>query len=269
MKHNKIKNTGIIFEILCRKITNETLNPDSKQPAIKLVKRFFKKQSNLLSELLLYRQLSVNSDINNISELVDLVAADRKKISNDALNSEKFQLIKEIKRNYDIKEFFESRVDNYRLFASIYNLFDANNSVSFLKSKERIVEEYNTIKSVIVENDELDSLPSDLKKMTFKIIVEKFNNKYRNLLPPQKILLSKFINDDITTKSFKTYIVTECSILQKKLNDRVKIEKNDVLKIKLNEISSLLNIIITDTSNPKEDHISSLLKYYELVEELK
>ena len=40
IKHNKYKNTGILFELLVRKITADTMsNHDSK--AVNLIKKFF------------------------------------------------------------------------------------------------------------------------------------------------------------------------------------------------------------------------------------
>ena len=57
LKHSKIKNTGILFELLTRQITADVLNgKDSK--SVELVKKFFNENAPLGKELQLYRLLS-------------------------------------------------------------------------------------------------------------------------------------------------------------------------------------------------------------------
>lgn len=272
MKHNKLKNTGILFEILCKKIMHETLNPSMPQVAIQIVKKHFNVASNLLAELKLYQQLNQHDSKIDVDELMSLVLEGRRKINGRALNEEKYNLIKTIKKKYDINEFYRSRISSYKLLASIYNLFEnepTSNPSSYLKNKQFISEslkgqtinEINELETQILQQD------PDIRKLSFKIIVEKFNSKYKNLSVRQQKLLSKYINEDSQTASFKDYILKECNYISKQLNIKVKAVEDPIQKIKVKEVIKLLeHIIISDKI--KEDHLSSMLKYYELIEKL-
>ena len=57
LKHSKIKNTGILFELLTRQITVDILN-DTKNPnSVRLMKKYFSKDTSLGKELELYHLL--------------------------------------------------------------------------------------------------------------------------------------------------------------------------------------------------------------------
>ena len=53
-KHSKVKNTGILFELLVRQITSDTLNNVSQPPAVAIIKEHFNKNTALRKELYLY-----------------------------------------------------------------------------------------------------------------------------------------------------------------------------------------------------------------------
>ena len=120
LKHSKIKNTGILFELLTRQITADVLaGKDSK--AVTIVKKYFNENTSLGKELQLYRLLSEKhfKSENKANELVEVVLKSRKKLSNSKLRNEKYNLIKQIKETYDSTDFFNGRISNYKLFASI------------------------------------------------------------------------------------------------------------------------------------------------------
>ena len=56
-KHSKYKNTGILFELLVRQVTNDTLSGIKTSPAIGIIREFFKKNTTLKRELGLYQTL--------------------------------------------------------------------------------------------------------------------------------------------------------------------------------------------------------------------
>lgn len=272
MKHNKLKNTGIIFEILCKKIMHETLNPTLPQAAMRIVRRHFTADSKLMTELKLYQQLQDITTIDT-AELLGLVTESRMRISSKELQTEKYQLIKSIKAKYKLDEFFDSRVGNYKLLASIYNLFEHSpliDPTKYIQNKQFIIESLtpnNTVTEIDETEQELLSEDADVRKLGFKFIVEKFNDKYRDLNPRQKKLLSKYINEDSTTTDFKDYVIKECGWIGKQMDGKVSQLPDSVLKIKLTEVNKLLNHIVV-SDKIKEDHLSSMLKYYELLEEL-
>ena len=53
-KHNKIRNTGLLYEFLLRQITADVLNKDDKSKALSIVKSRFNENTELGKELALY-----------------------------------------------------------------------------------------------------------------------------------------------------------------------------------------------------------------------
>ena len=56
LKHSKYKNTGILFEMLVRKLTSETLT-SNKSVTIDIIKKYFGRNTELSKELQLYNSL--------------------------------------------------------------------------------------------------------------------------------------------------------------------------------------------------------------------
>lgn len=273
LKHNKLKNTGLLFEILSRAMMHETLHPDNPQIAIKIIRNHFKSDTELLKELRLYNTLSNRSDL-DANELLLLTIESRRTLNEKALLKEKYDLIRSIKTKYDIEQLFNTRVSNYKLQASIFKLFEytgKDNPNEYLTTKKLVLE---SISGKINEEPVIDEVEqvwreqdSDTRKLGFKIIVERFNEKYRELGERQKKLLSKYINDDTASDDFKNYIIRECGFIGKKLNVGLDFIDDPVTKIKLTETINLIQNIVA-AKQIKEDHLSSMLKYYELIEEL-
>ncbi len=267
LKHNKLRNTGLIFEILCRKITHETLNPGIPQRAVKIIKKHFNKNSELLKELRLFQSLSHKVDVDSVL-LVETVISNSGNVDRKQLQREQYNLIRDIKENYQIDEFFSSRVFNYKLLASIFKILEyksEENPVEYVKSRQFISEEISKSEPTqpIIEN-----IDPDLTRLSLKIIVSKFNEKYRELSTRQKKLLSKYINEDSNTEPFRDYVMSEIGWINgnlKRLSEKV---TDQVIKIKLHETISLTQNIIS-AKTIKEEHLSSMLKYYELIEGLK
>lgn len=273
LKHNKLKNTGLLFEILSRALVSEALNPDRPQHAARLVKRYFKSDSELLKELRLYNTLSFKTDHDPV-ELMTLTLGSRRTIDESKLAKEKYDLIRSIKKFYNIERLFETRVSNYKLQASIYKLFEykgEDSPTEYLSTKKLVLENLSgnvTDQNVVDETETAwREQDSDVRKLGFKIIVEHFNEKYRELGTRQKKLLSRYINDDTNTDDFKNYVIREVGFIGKTLNNKVNEIQDSVLKIKLTETINLLQNIVS-SKQIKEDHLSAMLKYYELIEEI-
>ena len=60
VKHNKIKNTGILYELLSRQITVDVINDTKSPKSVKLFKEFFNKNTELGKEYELYSILLNN-----------------------------------------------------------------------------------------------------------------------------------------------------------------------------------------------------------------
>ena len=125
IKHSKVKNTGLIFELLVRQVASDTMN-NKNSKALRVIKRHFNSKSELAKELKLYRTVSSEKfkTENKASQFVDACIKARKNINEAQLRRDKYNLIKDLKSSFNIDEFFKSRVSNYKLHASTYKLFE-------------------------------------------------------------------------------------------------------------------------------------------------
>ncbi len=272
LKNNKFKNTGFIFDVLIRNVTTEILN-NQKQSTLDIIKKFFKVGTELAKEVQIYKMLSENvQNANSAKELVTIAKKMHSGIDQQKLNTEKYKIIGELKKHFDLKTFFETRVLKYAEYATIYKYLNYNavdNPADYLNAKNQIVEQISTgyqsadlknTSEILLEN----TSTNEDRKLILRTIINLFNTKYADLNKPQKKLLAKYINENTTDNTFLKYCQLEaCKI--KTILQTVKTDiKNPVLKIKLNEISNLTTKI--ETSNRiTDEHVSSLLKYYELI----
>ena len=276
-KHSKIRNTGILFELLTRQITVDVLNNDKKGSAAKILKEFFNKKTQLGKEYDLYRVLTTEnykSEI-NANHLVDAVVNPHKKINNSTLKREKYNLIKEIKKNYNVNDFFMARIPNYKVNASIYKIFDSNygtNPASETQSRFTIVE-HITRKAISSEKKEkalvegYKKQEKDLRLLAYGILVEKFNKKYSSLSQSQKKLLKEYINNISNTNSLKDFIETETLRVKSKLQSFLPKVDDKVTKIKLNEAINQADTLMKGRI-VEDKQVVTLMRYYQLVKEL-
>ena len=84
VKHSKIKNTGILFELLSRQITQDIISDDKKSKSIDLLKKYFNENTQIGKENQLY-QLLVKTNYNSTAKaqrLIEAVLKSRSKINN-------------------------------------------------------------------------------------------------------------------------------------------------------------------------------------------
>ena len=279
-KHLKIKNTGILFELLTRQITADVLNNKKDSIAIKTMKRYFGENSELGKELELYNVL-MNEKFNSethAEKLIEAVIKSRQKLSNKQLKLEKYSLIKDIKESYDIVNFFSSRIPNYKVFASVYKLFDyttnqhRNDPTDEVRNKYAIVEHIisKRVDSSVKTNKIIETYKKqekDLRLLTYSMLVDKFNNKYSDLNEQQKVLLQKYIQNISNTNSLREFINDEITRINKKLKNNIKSIDDKVTAIKLKEAITLTKNL-TNHRVVKDSDVVNLMRYYELVEEI-
>lgn len=273
-KHVKYKNTGIIFELLSKQVASDVLT-NTKNHSLSIVKKYFKEGTALKQELSCYQALidSKNKKESSARKLIDLVMEQRRRIDAKKLNREKYNLISEIKSKYDFNQFFEVRLDNYKLKASIYKLFEYNSSdnpIGHVNSYDTLLEHViGKSKSITDKPTSLyENQTAEIQKLAFKFIVEKFNDKYKDLNHKQKILINKYITENTSLSPFKEFVYAEALTIQKELFSIIRKTEDVALRIKLNEANNLLNTVL-QSKRIKDEHISSLIKYHELVDLLK
>ena len=273
LKHSKFKNTGILFELLVRQIASDTLS-DKTCYATQIIKRHFKKGSQLATELKLYQALTKeNFDSQyKAQEFLNIVLKERAKLNESNLRREKYNLIKSIKDSYAIEDFFKYRVNNYKELASAYKLFEhteSNSPKEYVDCKNTIFEAITTEKVVIKEqvtNKEYSNQPKEVRLLAYKFLVDSFNSKYSSLSESQQLILKNYIENIDNSGKLRKFIVSEVARLKRELKS-IKL-KDKVTQIKLNETINLIREL-TKHKVVNENQILALLRYNQLLEEIR
>lgn len=280
VKHSKYKNTGLIFELLVKQIAADTLSRKDS-PAVKILKKFYTGGTPLVREFKLYDFVLKNKGVGQkkaeaiLSTIIEL----SRKIDTAILSKQKYELIKELKNHYNLEDFFSIKVESYKPLAALYCLMEAQNTAGlvdpqvFVDNKTTLLEHFlqskqdgSNAKDTLIE--EYSKYDKDLRLLTYKILLEKFNNKYDNLLPEQKNILKEFIISANSTTKLRTIVNEELGKIQKQLITlKPKIE-DQIVKIKLDEIFKSITPV-KNTEKVTDNHLVSLMQYYELVAELK
>ena len=279
IKHSKYKNTGILFELLVRQVTADTLNGD-QSPALNIIKEFFVK-SELGKELKLYETLTKSKKINESRSnlLIQTLLESSKKLNRKTLKREKYNLINEIKKHYNLDEFFKTKLPNYKTQAAFYTLVEAQSSIEMINPDQIVTNKYSILEHLTlgpvnpekVKDEvlqEFQTYDKDVRMLTYKILLEKFNGKYSNLYPSQKEILKEFITSVDSTPKLRTFYNNRIQQLKEELAIISNTIADKAVQIKLNEVLPL--IVEIEKNQPiRNENIVDLLQYCELVEELK
>ena len=283
IRHSKVKNTGILFELLVKQISSDTLSGNGdKSKALTLIEKYFKPSTSLGKELQLYNlllQSKVSSEV-KANQILESVVAQRKTLNEKALSKEKYNLIKEIMLNYDVDKFLDSNISDYRLLASIYKVFTIASKPSVFSPNE-FIESKNCISESIIKSPVAKKKPTEeetllseygkedsvIRDLTYKVLVENFNKKYKVLNANQKQLLREYINNT-PDNSMKTYLSAQIPIITKEIKQNSVKLSNKVVDIKLKEVCNQLNRL-TEKKIISESDLVKLLAAYELLDEVK
>jgi hypothetical protein len=278
VKHSKYKNTGILFELLVRQITSDTLE-DKDSPAKDILKKYFVK-TELGREYKLYETLLKKTTLTEtkanivVSTLID----SSKTLNRGVVKRQKYNLINEIQQHYNVNEFFNHKLPSYKVYAAFYTLLEITNSQQSLNPEQIITNKVTILEHLtaapIKENklrdevmEEIEKSDKDVRFLTYRIVLEKFNEKYDSLNNNQKLVLKEYINSVDNTPRLKEFYSDKINEIKNRLSSLNKKTKNKTTQIKINEI---INVIQTPTKNAKitDNDLVDLLQYYDLINEL-
>lgn len=278
IKHSKYKNTGILFELLVRQITADTLS-GTESKASGILKKYFTK-TELGREYKLYESFFKNVNISEAKAdmVLNTIVESAKHLNRSALRRQKYNLVNEIKKHYNIEDFFKTKLPNYKAQAALYSLieiYSGDNSLNpnqIIENKTVLLEflTKSTINKQEVKNNILEEFKhqdKDIQVLAYKVLLEKFNSKYAGLNHSQKLVLKEFINSVDSTPKLKEFYNTKVNEIKTHLTKLNKSVTDKAIQIKINEVISILPTL-GKNSKPNDDNLVNLLQYYQLVEEL-
>lgn len=279
-KHSKFKNTGILFELLTRQITADIIGGKDESAAKQILFKYFSENTELGKEYQLYNFLLNEKarDASHAERIISVVLESRSQLDDKRLAQQKYELIREIKEIYPIEGFLKANIKNYRIFASIYKIFENKTASKFdvqevVQSRESIIESlYNSVTKKS-DNDEglleyYKQQSEDIRLLAYKLLLEGMNTKYKDFDDNQKNLIREYILNVSNTNSLSDYVCEEIEKIKKIISSsKNKVKDNQVVSIKLSEITNVLDKV-KPTTIVKDNHIMALLLSYELVKEL-
>ena len=278
IKHSKYRNSGILFELLVRQITSDTLD-GSNSPARKILKEYFVK-TELGKEYKLYEQLSKNSNLTEAKANLILTSLleNSKHLNRGVLKRQKYNLISEVKKHYDLNKFFKHKLPHYKIQAAFYTLTEIQFQDKFSNPELEInnkitILEHLSAKNIVKESketviDEFKTYDKDLRTLTYRVLLNKFNDKYDNLLEGQKSILKELITSIDNTPRLKEFYNTKVEEIKTSLTNLNEGVQDKTTQTKIEEVVKILPTI-GKTSKVKDDDLINLLQYYDLIEELK
>lgn len=279
IKHSKYKNTGVLFELLVRQATSDLMsNKDPK--AVKIFKKYFintelQKECDLYNTVLNAPKLTEG----RAEILINTIVEQAKKLDRVKLNKEKYNLIREVKKHYDLDNFFKAKINGYKVYAAVYTLVESQTSAEFSNTKQVITNKLTLLEHVTKETlterkvasrvvEDFLKEDKEIRMLAYKILVEKFNEKYATLSEKQKSILKEYINNISDTKQLKTYLNQQFEEVKTELTALVGKVTDKVIQIKLTEAIKLIKPISTN-EQVKDEALVGLMEYHQLVDELK
>ena len=278
IKHSKYKNSGILFELLVRQITADTL--EGKDSPIKgLLKKYFVK-TELGKEYRLYETLLKRTSLTETKAnvIIDTLLESSKTLNRKSIKKQKYNLINEIQKYYDLNEFFNHKLPNYKTQAAFYTLLEMYNTTTPVNPEYIIINKVTILEHLtaapiaekkVRENilEEFRKEDKDTRILTYRIILEKFNGKYNELNTHQKLILKELINSIDNTPRLKEFYISKSKEIKKELTTLNNKTKDPVTKIKINEITSLIKPVDKNYKVTDNDLVD-LLQYCDLLTEL-
>jgi len=278
-KHNKYKNTGILFELLTRQITSDIIS-NKESAAVNIIKKYFSK-GELVKEYKIYQALTKATSLNEVKaeSIISSTIKLSERLNRTSLRKEKYNLIKEIKQHYDLEEFFKAKIHNYKAYAAIYNLLEAQNSLEFIDPSFVITNKVTLLEFLTKQDVDKNKVEDQVMKeyasqdkatraLISKMLIEKFNEKYANLLPEQRNVLKTYINNITNTVSLREFINKELDNIKNSLIALQPLVQDKRTQIKLTELVSIIKPL-DKTESAKDEDILNILQFHELIHEIK
>lgn len=277
-KHNKKRNSGLIYEFLVRRAGSQMLERDKSGLAktMEITKKYFAEGRVLANELELFKAIR---DTRGVSEstarrVLGEVARQSGRLDHKAIDIKKSNLIKELHYGFG-KDFFSAhRLPEYRLLATIQLYIDGcragrklTEGVQAIQLEDGLVKYMTSIEQAPQQHDD-----GEIDDLVCTIAMKKFNERYGKALNrDQKILLETYGKSSMTGN--------QLPIQRRMAGDRLKVW--DVLKRSQDDKDIMADTVMAtrlveaagklakmDTQNVTDEKVEEMLLYWKLAEEL-
>ena len=275
--HNKKRNVGLIYEQLvnhmCQCIVAN--NEENVVLANKIIKENFKRHTQLHRELKFFNALINTRGIDPslaTSIIQEAKNACQRHFSNEDLEKEKSLLIKQLNYSFGKGSLFESKVKNYKMLATVQTLLNewrkgTNADFEITTQYEKILHEWMTSKEEVIFEEKL--VDSNVDELTFRLMNERFNKKYENLLnEDQKKIIKLYVESKESGYDELIDQFEEVKLKTTKLLEGFKINCNSSILLE-NYANVKRNIHSLNTEIVNEENVKKFLTLCKLNEELK
>ena len=273
-KHNKKRNVGLVYEMLLRYISENIIKNNNRnaKKAVKIIERRFDKSTELYKEFRLFNAL-INSTVSGTHIAASILAEAKlaaRRCNNDKLEREKALLIKDINYQLESKHFFHTKIENYKLYATIQTLLNEwrkldNSNLSKVIEYEKVMVEH-----LIREESEkgiMLNLDNQTDKLVFKVMSEKINSKYDHALTSeQKDIIRNYAIYANDPSSLKIYFE---SLKKKTISTLLEFKNktdNEILLSKIDKVHE--NITNLSATNVDDEIIKKYLEVSNLKSQL-
>tara|TARA_R100000805_G_C3610049_1_gene110601 strand:+ start:376 stop:1191 length:816 start_codon:yes stop_codon:yes gene_type:complete len=269
MKHNKKRNTAILFEILTQQYTKAVVENDAQKKAavVKALRQNFATDKVLGQELELYKALYETRGLTKeLSErLLQEVTRAYSTLNHEEVYDAQTEVIKQINKEIG-QDSFKTFIPNYKSLASIAQLFDPN-----VKLKSKVLLEQKIVDYMSSEEEKSAEDLQPIDNLVYKKFVERFNEKYsEHLLEEQKQLISFYISSFADNGvQLKVYLNEEIERLKVGMNSALsapELQEDSSMMEKAKKVCSLLEN--TSKTAVDKDFIQNIAKIQGLVKEL-
>ena len=209
--------------------------------------------------------------------VIDTLLEASTKFNRKSLKKQKYNLINEIKKHYNIESFFGSKVGNYKELAALYTLIEGINSKNISHPKQLVDNKITLLEHLTKKEIKQDIEPTvleefskydkDVRTLTYKVLLEKFNSKYDSLTSDQKSILKEYINSVDSTPDLRNFYNTKINELKSIISKENKNIKDRATQIKINEVAKYLTEL-EKTDKVGDSNLVDLLRFYQLVNEI-
>lgn len=269
-KHNKKRNTAVLYEVLVMELTKAVVKDDitAKKNVLRVLKESFKKGTTLSKELELYRLLNESRGMTDdlARRLLDRVVQTYGDLDPTAIFTEQNELLSKMNKVVN-KAVFKNFVPDYKNLATIAQVFSKSSPI-----KDRVLLEQKMVERMTTnQGEKTDAKLEVIDNLTYKTFVKKFNEVYgKSLLPEQKELMTKYVMTfSDNGVGLKLYLNEEIGRLKEHVRSALEVQeiKEDPMMTK--KTNQLLERMDSYNKEPIDKKlVGEILKVQSLVKEI-